>query len=474
MRKIVATGAEQMSCRFLTGTRKEHNKGYVDLLLLKFRPRNPFLDEFLYTVAKSLPETVKSGQIASRASAGRGAEAVESSCGAEALGLATSSETPATVGSTSHASAGRSAEFLEMAHELTQALVTRVERLAAGGEIPCLFTTLTTAICHWQDLAACLETYENAVLLRRHGRRDPLEPSERRTWTRIVAGCCDIRVWLHGLPATRWSCSTGMCCNTKMDKESSSGARVASCTCIPLTSGPRCHTLIPQLQTRDGVPNEESMHVAQQFAAVHEEYLTNWSLGKAEKWSFQEVENGVARRARCSSPVHTDSDLDGDVACAPVRAAGKKLFPSVKVVNDVFSKHEMLPDMDFVRVFVDGVSMSYEVNADGSRKRVQLSAQQVRVLDELNGLDPQWHPCQISVAQKQLLMNNNCQLVRRALRQCYRRLTDKCNMHDRHSGVGVEAPAVYVEVQDEQNAPEPVAECSADVSRAGTRVSLEL
>lgn len=51
--------AEMMSCRFLTGTRKDHNKGYVDLLLLKLRLRNFFLDEFLYTVAKSLPETVK-------------------------------------------------------------------------------------------------------------------------------------------------------------------------------------------------------------------------------------------------------------------------------------------------------------------------------------------------------------------------------------------------------------------------------
>ena len=54
-----------------------------------------------------------------------------------------------------------------------------MKRLAAGGEIPCHFTTLTTAIYHWQDLAACLETYENAVLVRRHGRRDPLEPAER-------------------------------------------------------------------------------------------------------------------------------------------------------------------------------------------------------------------------------------------------------------------------------------------------------
>eukprot|EP00435_Cladocopium_sp_Y103_P048357 s1359_g14.t1 len=123
-------------------------------------------------------------------------------------------------------------------------------------------------------------------------------------------------------------------------------------------------------------------------------------------------------------------------------------------------------------VFVDGVSMSYEVNADGSRKRVQLSAQQVQVLEELNAccLDPQWHPCQSSVAQKQLLMTNNCQLVRRARHKWYRRPTDKCNMHDRHSGVGVEVPAVYVEVQGEHDAAES-GEGIADASRAEARVS---
>ena len=79
---------------------------------------------------------------------------------------------------------------------------------------------------------------------------------------------------------------------------------------------------------------------------------------------------------------------------------------SVKIVNDVFSQQEMLPDMDFVCAFADGVSMSYEVNADGSRKRTQLSAQEAKLLDELNACcwDHQWHPCQISIAQKQLLM----------------------------------------------------------------------
>ena len=67
-------------------------------------------------------------------------------------------------------------------------------------------------------------------------------------------------------------------------------------------------------------------------------------------------------------------------------------------------------------------------------------------------------------------MANNCQLVRRARRKWYRRLTDKCNMHDRHSGVGVEVPAVYVEVQEENRA-QPAADLNADVSCAEVRVT---
>ena len=45
---------------------------------------------------------------------------------------------------------------------------------------PCHFTTLTTAIYHWRNLAQVLEKYEKAVTKRRQGRRDPLEPSERK------------------------------------------------------------------------------------------------------------------------------------------------------------------------------------------------------------------------------------------------------------------------------------------------------
>ena len=63
---------------------------------------------------------------------------------------------------------------------LVQKLQQAVERLQAGGETPCYFSTLTTAIYHWQDLAKILEKYEVAAAQRRQGRSDPLESAERR------------------------------------------------------------------------------------------------------------------------------------------------------------------------------------------------------------------------------------------------------------------------------------------------------
>ena len=58
-------------------------------------------------------------------------------------------------------------------------------------------------------------------------------------------------------------------------------------------------------------PDEKSAEIAAQFAEMHEEYLTDWSLSKAEKWTFHEVDNCAARSARVGSPLHTDSESDG-------------------------------------------------------------------------------------------------------------------------------------------------------------------
>ena len=55
----------------------------------------------------------------------------------------------------------------------------------------------------------------------------------------------------------------------------------------------------------------QSIRTAQEFAAVHEEYVTEWSLSKAEKWFEQDVENAPARWAGRASPLHSDAESDG-------------------------------------------------------------------------------------------------------------------------------------------------------------------
>ena len=47
---------ENLTTRFLTGTQKDHNKGYVDLILFKMRMRNFLVEEYLMTEAKELRE----------------------------------------------------------------------------------------------------------------------------------------------------------------------------------------------------------------------------------------------------------------------------------------------------------------------------------------------------------------------------------------------------------------------------------
>ena len=67
--------------------------------------------------------------------------------------------------------------------EVLDEMKERTLCVQGGGEIPCHFTTLTTAIYHWSDLAKCLENYETATVTHRGGRSDPLEPSEKQLST---------------------------------------------------------------------------------------------------------------------------------------------------------------------------------------------------------------------------------------------------------------------------------------------------
>ena len=180
-------------------------------------------------------------------------------------------------------------------------------------------------------------------------------------------------------------------------------------------------------------------------AQAHEEYLTDWSWTKKEMWVFQEVDNKKAVPAQAGSPVHTDSESDGSVDVE----GGGDLDVARDIVQhgDVFQQHVLDDDEDFVRLFPTATSMQYAMTAAGTRQRVRLSRKQLRTLEALNAhcADDGWHPCQVTVQQKALLMTNNCRLVRRARRKWYRRLTQKCNMHDRHGGLPT---AVFVEAAD--------------------------
>ena len=114
-------------------------------------------------------------------------------------------------------------------------------------------------------------------------------------------------------------------------------------------------------------------------------------------------------------------------------------------------------------VFPSSVSMRFQLDSEGRRETRQLSQQEVALLRCLEACvsDTQWHPCAIGVAEKALLMRNNCQLVRQARRKWYRRLTDTCNTHDRHGGQPVEFPPLLAEC-------EPASQTDAG-ARAATR-----
>ena len=84
--------------------------------------------------------------------------------------------------------------------DLVSELQQRSLCVQGGGEIPCHFITLTTAVYHWDDLAKCLEKFEKAVKSRRGGRSDPLEPGERKLSEerrRVLPWCCCMVHWIH-------------------------------------------------------------------------------------------------------------------------------------------------------------------------------------------------------------------------------------------------------------------------------------
>ena len=338
-------------------------------------------------------------------------------------------------------------------HEVLEEMKERTLCVQGGGEIPCHFTTLTTAIYHWSDLAKCLENYETATVTRRGGRSDPLEPSEKQLsperrrvlrYPGVVAWFTAYKMELFYKHVLRYEDGQGVF-------EWGSGGimhlhSINFGSCMPRVDPAAAGMQQPDVTTAD---------IASRFAETHEEYLTDWSLAKAEKWTFQEVDNNAARLARPGSPLHTDSESDGsedleetDILDKCVRRSTPQSGIDLGLSSDVSGQHAVADDVDFQRVFPTADSMAY-VMSNGVRATYKLTPADHAALRTLDTSlkDPAWHPCRISIQEKSLLMTNNCRLVRRARRKWYRRLTEKCNMHDRHAGIPFELPPVHIEAE---------------------------
>ena len=409
------------------------------------------------------------------------------------------------------------AEAVERIVQMRTELETRCRRLEAGGEIPCHFTTLTTAIYQWDDLRLCLENYEKATSELRGGGCDPLEGPEaemRRKrpgkfrvlrYPGVVAWFTAYKMELFYKHVLRYEDGEGVF-------EWGAGGIMHLHSINFGSQMPRIDPEAVGLRVAD----RQRADLGAAFARVREEYLTDWSLGKMEKWFFWPSDDAPARKRENISPVHTDSESDGseadeeivNAACFP--ALGREAPEGVDAVDArVSAVGPLAADEDYVRLFPSPTEMVYEKTAAGGRKTVFLTEAQRRCLVMLNKKlegkelqrgalvepcsmsvpatalgdvpvsatvsrsvpvparsrgevegrsssvpvpatsDP-WHPCQITVEEKKLLMTNNCQLVWWVRRKWYRRLTETCNMHDRHGGAGLEVAPVWVDAEGDE------------------------
>ena len=338
---------------------------------------------------------------------------------------------------------------LEDFRAMLKLLDANLRRFIAGGEIPCHFTTLTTAIYHWQDLALVLEQYETQTMRRRGGRLDPLEPGEKKLsaqrrrvlrYPGVVAWYTAYKIELFYKHVLQYADGQGIF-------EWGAGGIMHLHS---INFGERMPRVDPHSEEIKSL-DLQSVAIARDFAAVHEEYLTEWSLGKAEKWQSRVIENESAkctRRGAVGSPLHTDSESDGsEDVDNPAQARG--------IVSSSGPAGVLAEDEDLVRAYPSATQVVYVQKADGEFETVKLNVSQKDLLVNLDKqlVDLKWHPCSIGVAEKTLLMTNNCALVRRARRKWYRRLTEVCNMHNRHGGSGLEVPPVFVEAPEEEEEP---------------------
>ena len=163
-----------------------------------------------------------------------------------------------------------------------------------GGSTPCHFTTLTTAIYQWQDLAQILETYEKETLAKRKGRNDPLEPSEARLdphmrrvlqYPGVVAWYTCYKLELFYMHVMQYDDKFGIF-------EWGAGG-------IHHMHSANWGKHMPRYTPgKFEIASVGDMEQAALFAKVHEEYITEWNINKAEKWTVRSVDNNLAR---CSS-----------------------------------------------------------------------------------------------------------------------------------------------------------------------------
>ena len=190
--------------------------------------------------------------------------------------------------------AGQTASQHTSAEDLAGKLLGCLNIWQQGGDIPCHFTTLTTAIYQWQDLAQILETYERQTLARRGGRNDPLEPSEARLdphmrrvlqYPGVVAWFTCYKLELFYMHVMQYVDKFGIF-------EWGAGG-------IHHMHSANWGKHMPRyIPGKHEISSIGDMEQAASFAKVHEEYITEWNINKAEKWTFSCVDNNRARWSR--------------------------------------------------------------------------------------------------------------------------------------------------------------------------------
>ena len=135
---------------------------------------------------------------------------------------------------------------------------------------------------------------------RRGGRSDPLEPSERKLseerrrvlrYPGVVAWFTGYKMELFYRHVLRYEDGQGVFEWGAGGITHLHSINVGSCM-------PRVDPTAAGMQR----PDATTAAIAARFAEIHEEFLTDWSLGKTEKWTFHEIDAVPARFRQVGSP----------------------------------------------------------------------------------------------------------------------------------------------------------------------------